>query len=210
MAMVQNVKLDMLAGGSIGVLVGLLVGLSASPVVASVLSGVLAVVGAYLGLSSPAVATDAARFERSRAQAWRIATFGIACTLAVLGGLAVRANNLLVAPPADRVQRWVKAGLTPEQAREAVLIQDIGAVPRGWQPMGGGQARPSSSALFSSETAPTCARLTRSLYPDPAERAKAFALQGPQWAAIAQVATPLDTAQRDVLLDAAWRLVCEP
>lgn len=210
MATSPSAKSDVLAGISIGVLVGLLVGLSASQVVGSVLSGVLAIVGAYLGLAVKPTAPDipVAQHDNQRGYLWRVAAFGLACALAVLVGLVIRANNLLMESPASRVQRWVQAGLTPDQAREAVLFQELGIAPQSWQIKDEAKAKSSVSALFSTEASTGCSSLARSRFANPLERANAFALHGPKWGAIAQSTALMEPKQRDELLEAAWQLLC--
>src|SRR5690349_12202869 len=97
---------EIVAGSGLGLLVGLLLSLSVSPVVGGVISELTVLLGAFFGLT-PSTGPD---------RAWRIGSFGLACTIGVVAGLALRTGNQFSESIRKQSADWQQAGATKEQA----------------------------------------------------------------------------------------------
>jgi hypothetical protein len=97
-------SLNIIAGGSLGLVIGTLAGLSASPVV-----------GALLGtLSTGAMAFLTLRSETATASnLTRIGAFGLACLFGSMSGVYLRANNILGLTPKRFIAQLEAAGINP-------------------------------------------------------------------------------------------------
>jgi hypothetical protein len=120
-----SVGREALAGAGLGLLVGVLLGLSVADLVGKVVAALIGLVGAFLGLSGTAVGTPGAD------RAVRTGAFGLACTLGVLAGLAIRAEALFTPTITHDVADWIRAGATPAQAVEFVGYARLGIKPTG-------------------------------------------------------------------------------
>lgn len=201
---------EVLAGSGIGMLVGLLLGLSVSPVVGSVLSGLAALLAAFFGLSTTSRAAGEAEDDiRSQGRVWRLTGFGFVCALAVLVGLFIRANNVLMTSPESRIERWTRAGYSRHLAKEIVAFQELGVAPKGWEVKESTKTRAAIPALFRSEAQSSCETLAEARYANAVERARAFQTYGGKWSDVAAAAQSLSTKNRAALLESVWQLVCE-
>lgn len=194
------------AGGGMGLLVGFLVGLSISPVVGALLAALTALLAAFLGLADKVPGGS----EPRETTAWRIAAFGLACTLGVALGIGVRANNLLSKSPSARVKAWTDAGFSKDRAQELVALAEFGPAPesgaKGSDRLGAGVR---NSLLFAGDPE-TCTQLDRQQYATGDDRRQAFLQIGGPWRDIAKGLEAAGSADRERAIEAAWQLACAP
>ena len=113
----RSVAAEIAAGMGLGLLVGVLLGLSVEKVVGEVISALTVLIGAFFGLA-PSGGPD---------RAWRIGSFGLACAIAVVGGLLFRTGN---APGvSDEVKAWTSAGADTKSAVAFVAYERLGIKP---------------------------------------------------------------------------------
>ncbi len=117
--------MDILAGCAMGALVGLLIGLSNAPVVGAVVSALLALLVTFLGLGGAGPVKIDAKIER------RLAGFCIFCVIALLLGVAARANQWFAPPLSSEIKAWTDAQASTEQAVMFVAFERLGILPAG-------------------------------------------------------------------------------
>jgi hypothetical protein len=189
-----------------GLLVGFLIGLSITPVVGSVIAALTALLGAFLGLTDRLTASS----EHGDGKPWRVAAFGLACSVGVVLGITVRANNLLVSSPKARVAAWTDAGFSGDRARELVTYSEFGLRPSNATAEDDKRGvGPQSGVLFGASEA-DCTQLRREAYGTNADRHRAFTIFGGQWKTLADSVESLPTQARAEALEAAWQLACAP
>ncbi|GAB0114611.1 hypothetical protein [Acidisoma sp. C75] len=135
------------SGMGLGVLVGLLLGLSSTSLVGEVMAALMAGLAAFLGLAK-AGGPD---------RAMRIGFFGFACALGGVGGLALRASDVLAPDIKAQVQRWTDAGYSAEDAQSLVAYERLGVRPAGRQV---GPAPTPVNAFYATQSG-LCSRLNR-------------------------------------------------
>ena len=133
---------EIIAGSGLGLLVGLLLSLSVSPVVGGVISALTVLLGGFFGLT-PSTGPD---------RAWRIGSFGFACALGVVAGLALRTGNQFAASLERQSKDWQQAGATKEEAVAYLAYERLGIKPAGREL--GEAPKPTSArpVLFSGRT----------------------------------------------------------
>jgi hypothetical protein len=195
---------DLGAGAALGAFVGLLLGLSVSDVVAAVVGAMVALIGAFFGLSTPKEGTAAP------GRPWRMLGFGVCGIAALLGGVWLRTHETLSPSLKQRIAILQEAGLPVEQARVVALYKHVGIAPQDVTLVESAkQVRAGAGVLFAGH-AETCGQLDADRYANLEERAHAFSRAGGAWAPIGDTALTLDHTARRALLDAAWKLACEP
>ena len=193
---------ECLAGIGLGMAVGVFVGMSTSAVVAVVVSALAAVLAAFFGLSAG---------SGQGARVLRIASFGFACPLAVLLGLGIRSHSWLAPSIDDQIKEWTRAGYNPEQARNFVAFRQLGLVPQGFKAT---DLPKPVNGLFSSHSDTSdpilaeCGRLTPSRFSNPDEQINAMRSAGDAWKVLADSVAEVDSAHRESVIDAAYKLVC--
>lgn len=194
---------DLLSGIALGLFTGLLLGLSIHAVVASVVGAIAAVLAGFFGLSQ---STERARHLSGR----RIAAFGFAAVFGVCAGIYARANDLASPAVGAQVQSLVAAGYSASDAREIVAYHVYGLAPKGLVVARSPEtARPQSTGLFAGSAIGDCNRFAPGRFGDITFRLDAMRSGGEKWQALAAATAPVPAAQREPLLDAAWKLACE-
>lgn len=123
--------IDWAAGASLGLLLGLLVGLSASPVVSSVIAALVALLAGLFGLS------EKLPIGLSTRGAHRLTVFALAATAAVLLGLALRTQGLLMPSVAEQRRQLADIGITELKEQNQMLrFLRYGLLPAGTQAAG--------------------------------------------------------------------------
>jgi hypothetical protein len=108
--------LNAAAGGALGLTIGGLAGMAVSPVVGAVL-GTLATGGiAFLTLRGD---------DCPPANLVRVIAFGLACLLGALGGVYIRANNILGVTPKRFIKELEAAGIKHEDAVKFYLQEKL-------------------------------------------------------------------------------------
>jgi hypothetical protein len=203
-------RLQLLAGTSLGLLLGLLVGLSTSPVAATVVGALTGGLLVFLGFASK----DQSDFNRNCTDAagWRLLGFGLACTFALLVGLLVRTHNLLTPPIKQQISELTDAGFTPDEAHTWVAYKNIGVLMRA-QPntLTDKDKRASTTAssyLFASPGADSCNLFNPDFYSNQTEHLNALRIAGGPYANFANSVASLDERTRTATLSATKRLFC--
>lgn len=93
-----------------GLLFGLLIGLCASPIVGTVLSGAITLVGVVI----PMFGAKSGESQARQAVTF-LGPFAIVATIGVLGGIALRLNDVLYFGPRTLLARYEAAGFSKEQ-----------------------------------------------------------------------------------------------
>lgn len=192
---------ELVAGGGLGLLTGLLLGLSVASVVGSVVAALAAVLAGFFGLRSQAEPGGGGRVLR-------IGAFGVACSLGLLAGVAIRAQDLFAPSVAGEVERWTQAGYPPEQARQLVAFRLLGVAPKDAEIL----PKPArDSVLFAGPSPGECGNLApqRFAAAGPEAWAEAMTRAGAGWRGLAEAAERVPAERRAGLLEAAWRLACE-
>jgi len=191
--------MNFLAGAALGAFIGLLIGLSTSPVTAAVTSGLVAVLAAFFGLSkdAPTGASD-----------WllRVVGFGILGVVALLFGLHLRVADSFAPSLAREVHELTAAGFEKPDALAVVRFRRFGLMPSG---VTVASTKPITATVLFAGSAQTCSELEPRRFGSVDEALAAFARRGGAWASLGSVATPLDGAARQRLVDVAWKLACE-
>jgi hypothetical protein len=151
--------MDILAGCAMGALVGLLIGLSNAPVVGAVVSALLALLVTFLGLGGAGPVKIDAKIER------RLVGFCIFCVIALLLGVAARANQWFAPPLSSEIKAWTDAQASTEQAVMFVAFERLGILPAGQTASNPARRRPASAC-----SGPQ-ARQTAELWPGISRRA---------------------------------------
>jgi hypothetical protein len=172
---------NMMAGAGLGCLFGLLLGLSVAQTIGGVIAALAAVLAGFFGLSEKGIVGSPAR----------IAGFGLAAVVGVVGGVALRAQDALSLSPQAAVARWTDAGYPAAEARTMVAFERLGIRPQGREvaapPQPGRQ-----TALFSGASPGDCQRLAG--IEDPAELLLQFQALGGSWAQLAPALQPTPAA----------------
>jgi hypothetical protein len=199
-----SVRLNALAGMSMGALVGLLIGLSSVPVVASAVGALLALLVTFFGFarSDGAIAT--------RISGARVAGFGLAMAAALIVGIALRSHGALGPSYADRVAHFAVEGMPRERALDLAAYEHLG-LRMGQLAQVQAPATPpqASPYAFNSAGDPACATLDADRYDSPAARLAAMQSRGGPWAAVARLGAELPETQARTLADTAFALRCE-
>jgi hypothetical protein len=192
------------AGAALGLLLGLLIGLSASEVVAGVATGLVGLLAALLGLRSE----DAAGVLPGGNSA-RVAGFGVAMAAAVLAGVAIRTHGLLEPSPAASAERWVRAGLSTQDAAALVVFERTGLLPESRSVATASRSAAGTGALFSEESLGACDALLSRSYPTSAALESALVAEGGAWADLAAGLRPgIDETARRERLQGAVEALC--
>lgn len=176
---------DAFAGIGLGALTGLLLGLSVSQTVASVITALAAVLAGFFGLSNAAAGISSVR----------IGAFGIACAMAVVTGVWLRAGDRLSTAPVADVKRWTDAGFSKEEALGLVAFERLRIQPKDAVVSAQGQ-RDRESSLQSSESVSQCETLGK--IKDDRELLRQFAVLGDPWDRLAGVSPDVARAVRDL------------
>jgi hypothetical protein len=189
---------EIAAGASLGALVGLLIGLSSTPVVAGVISALVGLLVAFFGLlekSSP-----------DGMKTLRIASFAVLCFAGVVLGIVSRAHEWFSPSVHTRIQKWVGAGYSPEEARALTAYESLGVVPKGQSVVEAPKAL--GSLLFSDKNFSECDNLMPSHYRSGSDQVAAMQEAGPQWKALADSIYELNATTQEAVVKAAYRLAC--
>jgi hypothetical protein len=196
------------AGSGVGLLLGVAVGMSASPVVAVLIGAITALLGAILGFSSSA--GDVAGMPGSqRSRQWGVGAFGLACTVGLLSGVAIRANDLLSPTPEREFQRWSAAKFDSGTARSIVAYRLAGIVPEGATLDPAAVARSRSSSVLFGASPQVCDQLDPKKLNGAENLRTAFSVQGGRWNDAARLVEGLDASRQLAILTTSWRLACE-
>jgi hypothetical protein len=200
---------EIAAGLGLGGLIGLLLGLSVSNVTGGVISALAALLAVFLGLAQPkADAGNAAAPDRS----WRIAAFGFAAALAAIGGITIRAHDLLAPTVASEVQAWTDAGYAPADARSIVSRLRVGRAMPDESSAEGARKDNSNpahgSVLYAEPGALSCTRLREDRFKSMEDWQAEMTSAGGVWKDFAAAATGVGAAQRKPMLESGYRLVC--
>ncbi len=142
---------EALSGAGLGLLVGVLMGLSTASVVGGVVAALAAALAAFFGLVPNIVA----------GQSVRIGSFGIACTFAVVMGLAIRTGAMGLSPSVQSdVEAWLRAGYPAEEARGLVAYQRLGVLPPS-RTVGAAPKVTAGSPVLFSTASDVCSRIAR-------------------------------------------------
>jgi hypothetical protein len=199
---------EAIAGSALGLLVGALVGLSTSPVAANFLGAMTALLVAFFGLRGTGGAAEREPVDASAnvAGGIRIATFSLACLVAILVSLAVRTHDLLSPSAQSQVLRWTSAGYSPQEARQFAAYKMLGVLPD-HATVGAPAANASSSVLFG-VTADECRQLDPSSFANVNEVINALQLAKGRWQQLGNALEQLPDANRAAMAKASWELVC--
>lgn len=204
-------RLQLLAGTALGLLLGLLVGLSTSPVVATVVGALTGGMLAFLGFASKDQ-PDSGMKASVDAAGWRLAGFGLACTIALLVGLLVRTRNLLSPPIKQQISELTDAGFTADEAHAWVAYKNIGVLMR-TQPntptdKDKRAAATASSGLFATPSTDACNLFDPNKYSNQTEHLNALRIAGGRYAAFADSIAILDERSRAAMFGATKHLFC--
>ena len=192
-------------GIALGLLLGLLVGLSASEVVAGVVTGLVGLLGTLFGLRS-----EAAAGPLPGGNGARVAGFALAMVVAMLAAVFVRTHGLLEPSPAESAARWVKAGLSAEEAARLVAFERTGLLPEGRAVGTVNRTKASTGALFSSESLGACDALQSRRYETAAAIEGALQFEGGDWAAlVSQAPAGLSQPERLKWLQVQVDAICK-
>jgi hypothetical protein len=192
--------MDILAGCAMGALVGLLIGLSNAPVVGAVVSALLALLVTFLGLGGAGPVKIDAKIER------RLTGFCIFCVIALLLGVAARANQWFAPPLSSEIKAWTDARASTEQAVMFVAFERLGILPAG-ETASNRTATPTGVGLFRTASEADCGTLAGD-FPAGRERLKAMHDLGGPWADLAAGAQGLNDSELEAFNKAALRLAC--
>jgi len=202
---------QLLAGTALGLLLGLLVGLSSSPVVATVVGTLTGGMLVFLGFVSNST-PDSNTKSSFEAAGWRLTGFGLACTVALLFGLLVRAHNFLTPPIKQQVSELTDAGFTPDEAHAWVAYKNIGVLMRAQPNIPADKdkraAGTASSYLFATPGTDSCELFNPEKYSNQTEHLNALHNAGGRYAAFADSLASLDEKSRAAALAATKRLFC--
>jgi hypothetical protein len=203
---------QLFAGTGLGLLVGVLVGLSSSPVVSVVVGALAAGMVTLLGFVRSAKDDQPSYTEGS---VFRLGSFGVACTAAVIFGLFVRTHNWVSPSIAEQVSEVQKAGYSAEEARRWVAYKNIGISTAGAGSDSsasthatGGTASIAGSVLFSGANEGECQHFDTNRYKDAQEHLYALRQLGGKYAAYAEKISSLDASQQKTVLNSLQLLFC--
>jgi hypothetical protein len=187
---------EIFAGVGLGAAVGILVGMSTAPVVAIVVSSLVALVATFFGLSSQTT---------EGTKVLRIASFGLACPIAVFIGLGARSHGWLTPSIQHQIADWTNAGYSPAE----VAFRELGLIPEG-QKTGEPQQPLGVRGGLPSETRQTeCDHLLASRFASEADRIDAMEKEGGPWKVLADSLGDFDKPRRTAVVNAAYGLACQ-
>ncbi|WP_421763957.1 hypothetical protein [Ekhidna sp.] len=128
----QNKRLlrnQVFAGIGLGLLIGIIAGLSVSPVVKTILGTLAALLGAFLGLQGSLFKKGETSTDDLLAMSLRTGSFGVACALAIVGGVLLRTHNVLGISIKAQVDQWIEAGYTENEAKKYVVYDRLKLLP---------------------------------------------------------------------------------
>jgi hypothetical protein len=195
----QN-KQEIFAGVGLGAAVGILVGMSNTPVVAIVVSSLVALVATFFGLSTQTT---------EGAKVLRIASFGLACPIAVFVGLGARSHGWLTPSIQHQIANWTNAGYSPAEARSFVAFRELGVVPEGQKTAEPQQPLGVRGGLFSETKQTDCDHLLASRFANEADRIDAMQKAGGAWRVLADSIVNLDDVRRATVVNATYELACQ-
>ncbi len=141
--------IDVVAAGTVGMLLGFLVGMSVSPVVGGVVAAVLALGTGFskaVALRSDRGAGKAAEGDQPAGpatlfDAWTVAFFALFTLLGAAGGLYCRTHDIFAKRVSDGVGRWSEGKFSEHDAQALYLYEQFGRVPPGVMglPISGGE-----------------------------------------------------------------------
>ena len=193
--------MDVLAGCAMGALVGLLIGLSNAPVVGAVVSALLALLVTFLGLGGAGAVKSDAKIER------KLVGFCVCGVIALVFGVAARANQWLAPSLASEIKAWTDAHASTEQALTFVAFDRLGILPAG-QTASNRAPTPTAVGLFKTASEADCGTLAGD-FATARDRLKAMRDLGGPWADLAAGAQGLnDDKDLEAFNKAALRLAC--
>ena len=192
--------MGVIAGCGMGALVGLLIGLSNAPVVSAAVSALLALLVTFLGLGGGPIVKSDAKTER------KLAAFCIVAVMALVLGIAARANQWLAPSIGAEVDAWTAAKAPASQAVALVAFERLGILPAG-QTVAKRDPTPVNVGLFSSASEADCGTLAGS-FPTGRDRWKAMHDLGGSWTDLAAGAERLNDRDLDAFNKAALQLAC--
>jgi hypothetical protein len=190
---------EIFAGVGLGAAVGILVGMSNTPVVAIVVSSLVALVATFFGLSSQTT---------EGTKVLRIASFGLACPIAVFIGLGARAHGWVTPSIQHQIADWTNAGYSPAEARSFVAFRELGVIPEGQKTAEPRQPLGVRGDLLSETSQAECDHLQASRFASEADRTAAMQKAGGAWKVLADSLGDLDSARRTAVVNAAYGLAC--
>jgi len=119
---VVQVLTGVFAGIGIGLLLGLIMGLSVSPTVLTVMGALTGILGALLGLEHK-IGTSKENDISNSVMNIKVGSFGFAVIAGIFIGMTIRTHNLIGPSISDRIEKWEKAGYSPEMARKYVAYE---------------------------------------------------------------------------------------
>jgi hypothetical protein len=191
---------EIFAGVGLGAAVGILVGMSTAPVVAIVVSSLVALVATFFGLSSQTT---------EGTKVLRIASFGLACPIAVFIGLGARSHGWLTPSIQHQIANWTNAGYSPAEARSFVAFRELGLVPEGQKTAEPQQPLGVRGGLPSQTRQTECDRLLASRFVSEADRINAMQKEGGAWKVLADSLGDFDRSRRTAVANAAYELACQ-
>jgi hypothetical protein len=192
--------MGVIAGGAMGALVGLLIGLSQAPVVSTALSSLLALLVTFLGLGGAPIVKPGENIDG------KLAAFCAATVIALVLGVAARANQWLAPSVSSEVAAWTSAQVPSSQAAALVAFERLGILPAG-QTVAKREATPSNVGLFRSANESDCGTLA-GVFPTSQDRWKAMHDLGGSWSDLAAGAQSLDDGRLEAFNKAALQLGC--
>ena len=190
-------------GGSLGLCVGLIMGLSSTPVVGTIIGALAALFATMFG----AKGDDLSAFAR-------IGGFGAACVIGVIGGISLRAHNILGTTVTAQVTEWVGAGYDPAIAHQIVLYRELGLLlgPNGTlaeTPRSGKVAGSATGGFLSARADEECRQLDPVLFgDDPAKILRSYRNTGGAWDSLSRTLEGLPPDRQKSIVHASWRLAC--
>jgi hypothetical protein len=155
--------MEILSGVGIGLLVGVLIGMSTSEVVGTVVAALTALLAAYFGLTGSKAGTG----EAGGGRLARIAAFGIAAVIGVVGGLYARTHGILGRSVAEHVSEWQEAGYDSIAARHLVVYERTGLIPPDWGAEQAGEPNRGQSPYLFAEAVGKCDQIVPENYRSP-------------------------------------------
>lgn len=197
------------AGAGLGLLVGLLLGLSSSPTVALVVGALATAMTTLLGFAR---ADSNAPSTSLSGSAVRLGSFGFACAVAVLAGLLMRTHEWASPSVGQQIDTLVKAGYSPDEARQWVEYRSLGTVlnPAAHTAPGADNRSPAlgSSVLFSGRDSGDCQYFDTSQYKNAREQLHSLELLGGVYAKYAQKISSLDAQKQKAALEGLQLIYC--
>ena len=197
-----------LAGGTIGLVLGLMVGMSVSKVVASVVGAVTAGAIAFVGLRAEPIAAMDAGVAVLLPQL-RVASFALGCLAGLLGGVYIRARDVLGESIRAQVKGWESAGFSVEEARKIVLFLEAGIVPPGWSVAKKAPTQRQGRSLLYGAGSDLSAEIEPEKFANVAEVLQTWAAVGGRWKMLAELVTKeIAPAKQDAVVKSLHRILC--